>query len=221
MPKFEPSPNPVTIKKDVLIEKEPEEPAVTIIDEKPQVILIGEAFGTYIVAQKEESVFLIDKHAAHERILFNQLKAAHHIEVQALLTPNVITLNKDDYSIMLENTELLLNCGFEVEDFGNSSIAIRALPTTLVGEDLTLLISEIAGNLRKNGNVEVEAQEDLFHTVACKAAIKAGTKISALEQQRLAEKVLGNKDILYCPHGRPVAFEIKKRELEKMFGRIQ
>ena len=168
-----------------------------------------------------DSVFLIDKHAAHERILFNKLKASHQIEVQALLTPVTVTLSKEEYGVLTDNTELLLNCGFEVEDFGNSTVAVRTVPTTLIGEDLTLLMSEIAGNLLKNGKVEVEAQEDLFHTVACKAAIKAGTKISALEQQKLAEKVLCDKEILYCPHGRPVAFEIKKRELEKMFGRIQ
>ena len=221
MPKSEPESNYSSVEKEVLIEKEPEEVKVNIIDEKPQIIIIGEAFGTYIVAQMEESVFLIDKHAAHERILFNNFKSIHKIEIQALITPIVVTLNKEEYSIINDNLGLLSGCGFEVEDFGNYSVAVRAIPSTLIGEDINLLMCEIAGNLLKSGKVEVEKEENLFHTVACKAAIKAGTKISVIEQKNLAEKVLSNKDILYCPHGRPVAFEIKKRELEKMFGRIQ
>ena len=221
MPKFQPTPNPITIKKEFNIEKEQQENKTAVIDEKPIVILIGEAFGTYIVAQMNESVFLIDKHAAHERILFNKLKNTQKIDVQALITPSVVTLTKEEYGALMDNTDILLNCGFEVEDFGNSSVAVRTVPTTLIGEDITLLMSEIAGNILKSGKIEIEAQENLFHTVACKAAIKAGTKISAIEQQQLAEKVLGDNEILYCPHGRPVAFEIKKRELEKMFGRIQ
>ena len=221
MPKFQPTPNPITIKKEFNIEKEQQENKTAVIDEKPIVILIGEAFGTYIVAQMNESVFLIDKHAAHERILFNKLKSTQKIDVQALITPSVVTLTKEEYGALMDNTDILLNCGFEVEDFGNSSVAVRTVPTPLIGEDITLLMSEIAGNILKSGKIEIEAQENLFHTVACKAAIKAGTKISAIEQQQLAEKVLGDNEILYCPHGRPVAFEIKKRELEKMFGRIQ
>ncbi len=206
----------------------PQKPSVDVNIEKteeaeplPEIILIGEAFGTYIVVQMNDSVFLIDKHAAHERILYNKLKNTRKIEVQALLTPLTVTLNKEEYSALVENTDLLLTCGFEVEDFGNSTVAVRAVPTTLVKEDISLILSEIAENLIKSGKVETEAEDDLFHTVACKAAIKAGTKISTTEMQRLAEKVLRTKEIMYCPHGRPVAFEIKKRELEKMFGRIQ
>ena len=104
---------------------------------------------------------------------------------------------------------------------GNFSIAVRAIPTTLLKDDINLILSEIADSLQKSGRVQVEVEEDLFHTVACKAAIKAGSKISNTEMLDLAQKVLWSKDIMYCPHGRPVAFEIKKRELEKMFGRIQ
>ena len=207
-------PLPQTPKVNVDIEKTEEEPLV-------EVILIGEAFGTYIVAQMNDSVYLIDKHAAHERILYNKLKSTRKIEVQALLTPVTAMLSKEEYGILVENTDLLFNCGFEVEDFGNSTVAVRAEPTTLIKEDISLILSEIAENLIKSGKVETEAEDNLFHTVACKAAIKAGTKISTTEMQKLAEKVLSSKEIMYCPHGRPVAFEIKKYELEKMFGRIQ
>lgn len=190
------------------------------VQEEP-VKFIGEAFATYIVAEFKESVFLIDKHAAHERILFNELKNTQKTEVQALLTPATVTLSREEYDILIDNTKLLFECGFEVEDFGNTTVSVRAIPTTLVGSDLNLLMSEIADGLIKFGKVEVEARDHLFHTVACKAAIKAGNKNTITELQKLAEKVLWNNDILYCPHGRPVAFEIKKRELEKMFGRIQ
>jgi DNA mismatch repair protein MutL len=190
-------------------------------EEKEDIIIIGEAFSTYIVAQMNESVFLIDKHAAHERILFENLKKSRKIEVQALLTPITLTLNKDEYNAIINNTDLLLQCGFEVEDFGINSVAVRAVPTTVAKEDLSLILSEIAESLMKSGKVQIELEDELFHTVACKAAIKAGSKTSVFEMQNLAEKVLRSKDIMYCPHGRPVAFEIKKRELEKMFGRIQ
>lgn len=203
---------------DVMIEKTVEP---IIEPEREDIILIGEAFGTYIVAQMGESVYLIDKHAAHERILFNGLKNTRKIEVQSLLTPVTVRLATEEHEVIVNNTELLETAGFEVEDFGNFTVAVRALPSTLLKEDIALILSEIAENIIKKGTVSVEAEDDLFHTVACKAAIKAGTKISTTEMQNLAEKVLYSKEIMYCPHGRPVAFEIKKRELEKMFGRIQ
>ncbi len=223
LPKVQPMPNPVAVKEV----SKPEPIVLPFTEEKPTIIeeepirLIGEAFTTYIVAEFKESVFLIDKHAAHERILFNELKNTQKTEIQALLTPATVTLSREEYDVITDNTALLLECGFEVEDFGNSTVTVRAIPTTLVGSDLSLLLSEIAESLLKSGKIEIEARDNLFHTVACKAAIKAGSKNSTVEMQKLAEKVLRNNDILYCPHGRPVAFEIKKRELEKMFGRIQ
>ena len=164
---------------------------------------------------------MIDKHAAHERILFNKLKAQHTVEVQALLTPVTANLQKDEYNAIIGNLDLLLTAGFEIEDFGSSTVVVRAIPTTLVGEDIVSLLSEMAEGLLTTKSVEVEKQENLFHTVACKAAIKAGSHTSMLEMKDLAEKVLLSRDIMYCPHGRPVAYEIKKRELEKQFGRIQ
>ncbi len=225
LPKVPPMPNPVSVKKTPVIKPFSQE-AVAIKKEpdkleKSPVILIGQAFGTYIVAEYGESVFLIDKHAAHERIIFNSLKNTQKTEVQALLTPVAVTLSRDEYSAITDNIQLLEECGFEVDDFGNSAVTVRAIPSTLTSQDLELLMSEIADGLIKNGRVEVAARENLFHTVACKAAIKAGSKNSDTELQKLAEKVLYNNDILYCPHGRPIAFEIKRRELEKMFGRIQ
>ncbi len=204
-----------TPKIDVDIEK------TVTVEKKEDIRIIGEAFGTYIVAEMGDSVFMIDKHAAHERILFNQLKNNRKIEVQALLAPVTVMLQRDEYDAVINNNGLLLESGFEIDDFGNSTIAVRTVPATLVEEDISLILSEIAGSLINSGSVDTVREENLFHSVACKAAIKAGTRISQYEMQNLAEKVLRSKDIMYCPHGRPVAFEIKKRELEKMFGRIQ
>ncbi|MBE6749853.1 MAG: DNA mismatch repair endonuclease MutL [Ruminococcaceae bacterium] len=189
--------------------------------EEPEIKIIGEAFSTYIVAEMSDSVFLIDKHAAHERILFNQLKQKHKIEIQPLLMPVSVVLVKEEYDAVINNLELLEESGFEIEDFGASTVVVRAVPAILVDEDISALISEISASLTLSGKPQTEREERLFHTVSCKAAIKAGTKISLLEMESLARKVLCSKEIMYCPHGRPVAFEIKRRELEKQFGRIQ
>ena len=115
----------------------------------------------------------------------------------------------------------MLKSGFEVEDFGNGSILVRAVPSVLAGQDVEALIDEASNALLTTASVEIERLENLFHTVACKAAIKGGSITSDEEKLRLAEKVLSSNEIMYCPHGRPVAFEIKKQELEKQFGRIQ
>ena len=203
----------------------PERVAVDITreveDEKPPVTLIGEAFLTYIIVQMGESVFMIDKHAAHERILFNKLKKEQKTEMQALLTAVTVSLTREEYNAVISNTEKLGKAGFEVEDFGNSSVRVSAVPAALTKEDIPSVISELAGDLLKGKAPDAERLDDMYHTVACKAAIKAGSRTSPLEMQKLAERVLYSDDVMYCPHGRPVAFEIKRRELEKQFGRIQ
>lgn len=190
-------------------------------DERPEIILIGEAFSTYIIVQMGESVFMIDKHAAHERILFNELKSNQGVAVQALLTPVTAVLPREEYSAVIQNTDELSRAGFEIEDFGNSTVKIISVPSALTASDAQALIGELAESLIRNHSAEVEKLDDLYHTVACKAAIKAGGRTTSLEMQKLAERVLYSDDIMYCPHGRPVAFEIKRRELEKQFGRIQ
>lgn len=190
-------------------------------DERPPITLIGEAFLTYIIVQMGESVFMIDKHAAHERILFNRLKKEQKTETQTLLTAVIVALTGDEYNAAISNTEALEKAGFEVEDFGNSSVRVSAVPASLTREDIHSVISELAGKLSKGKAPDSERLDDMYHTVACKAAIKAGSRTSPLEMQKLAERVLYSDDVMYCPHGRPVAFEIKRRELEKQFGRIQ
>ncbi|MDO4608029.1 MAG: DNA mismatch repair endonuclease MutL [Clostridia bacterium] len=188
---------------------------------KDEIKLIGEAFNTYIVAQKGNSIYLVDKHAAHERILFNQLKATHKIEVQDLLFPITVKLIGDEYNAVINNISLLEKSGFDLDDFGNESVVVRAIPAMLNSEDTESIITEVAHSLAQKGSVELERIDDILHSVACKSAIKAGYITSNIEKLNLAIRVLGDDDIMYCPHGRPVAFEIKQSSLEKYFGRIQ
>lgn len=188
---------------------------------KEEIKLIGEAFNTFIAAQKGDSIFLIDKHAAHERILFNKLKATHTIETQSLLIPITVKLIGDEYSAVTANLSLLADYGFEIEDFGNESVMVRAIPAMLEREDAESVVIEAAESLSRRGSVQLERIDDILHTVACKAAIKAGYITLDAEKLNLAVKVLSDKEIMYCPHGRPVAFEIKRSQLEKYFGRIQ
>lgn len=188
---------------------------------KEEIKLIGEAFNTYIAVQKGESIFLIDKHAAHERIIFNKLKSEHTVDSQALLIPVSVKLIGDEYSAVVNNISLLSDYGFEVEDFGNESVMVRAIPAMLQKEDAESIIVEAAKSLAEKGNISLDRIDDILHSVACKAAIKAGYITSDVERLNLAIKVLNDSDVMYCPHGRPVAFEIKKYSLEKYFGRIQ
>ncbi len=188
---------------------------------KEEIKLIGEAFNTYIAVQKGESIFLIDKHAAHERILFNQLKSNHTIESQSLLIPISVKLVGDEYIAVVNNISLLAEYGFEVEDFGNESVMVRSIPAMLEKQDTESIIIEAAKSLSENSSVNLDRIDDILHSVACKAAIKAGYITSDIEKLNLAIKVLNDSEVMYCPHGRPVAFEIKKYSLEKHFGRIQ
>ncbi len=186
-----------------------------------EVRFIGEAFATYIVVEKGNSIFLIDKHAAHERILFNKLKSQEKTEIQSLLVPVTVRLSSDEYDAVIKYENLLIKAGFEIEDFGNETVIVRAVPSVLGDEDIAVCVTQAALSLCEKGSVEIEMLERLYHTVSCKAAIKAGYLTSQKELLELAKKVLLNDDIMYCPHGRPVAFEIKKYDLEKQFGRIQ
>lgn len=212
---------PKAVPKTVAAEPETVETQKPMVEETPVITVIGEAFSTYIVVQMKDSLYLIDKHAAHERILFNKLKEEQSTEVQALLTPITAVLPRENYDALIGNIELLEKSGFEIEDFGNSSVIVRAIPSFLAGDDVASVLTEISEGIISTGRVSNDRLEHIFHTVSCRAAVKAGNSISRTEMQSLAERVLSDKDIMYCPHGRPVAFEIKKKELEKQFGRIQ
>lgn len=217
-----------TITEEVPFEPKPQieveneaETKVEVESLTPEIEYIGEAFSTYIIVRKQDSLYLIDKHAAHERMLFNKLKAETQINPQLLLTPQQVVLHKDEYTAVVENVELLVKAGFEIEDFGDSTVLVRSIPSVLDKENIESLILELAGNLLDKNSVEIKRLERIFETVSCRAAVKAGNLSSPLELKALAEAVLGSKEIMYCPHGRPVAIELKRKEIEKQFGRIQ
>lgn len=182
---------------------------------------IGEAFRTYLIVQYKGSIWFIDKHAAHERMLYDELKQRGVTEVQTLLSPVSVTLSREEYRAVCDNLDLLLKAGFEVEEFGTVSVLVRAVPASLVKTDVMFLMCDIAANLVKLGKAETDILDDLYHNIACRSAIKGGNLQSAAEMEEFARKIISNNDIMYCPHGRPVAFELKRSELERQFGRTK
>ncbi len=184
--------------------------------------LIGEAFKTYIMCEYCGKMVIIDKHAAHERIIYEKLKRESGDRTpQLLLLPVTVTLSKEEYSAMLENLDLVNESGFDVEDFGNGCVIVRECPMELSADDVDEVISEIAGRfVEKKQDVAFEKMDWIFHSVACRSAIKAGNFTSRLEMERFAKQLLSMPDIRYCPHGRPVLIEMTQRELEKNFGRV-
>lgn len=209
---------PVTEQKPI---ERPEIHQETNIISEEEIIFIGEAFSTYIIAQKGDSIYLVDKHAAHERLNFNKLKENAKNESQQLLMPQNVRLSREEFDAVVSNLELMEKAGFELEDFGNSTILVRAVPAMLHGEDITDMLVEAAQGLITKGIPESERLDRIYHTVACKAAIKGGNITTRTELESLAKKILADNDVMYCPHGRPVAFQLTKKELEKQFGRIQ
>ena len=184
--------------------------------------LVGEAFRTYIICEYKGKMVIIDKHAAHERIIYEKLKSENGERTpQLLLLPVTVTLSKEEYSAMLENIETVNNAGFDIEDFGNGCVIVRECPMELSADDIEDVICEIAGRfVEKKQDVMFEKLDWIFHSVACRSAIKAGNFTSRLEMERFAKQLLSMPDIRYCPHGRPVLIEMTQRELEKNFGRV-
>ena len=164
---------------------------------------------------------MIDKHAAHERMLFEKFKSQMKSFQQMLLVPVTVSLSPDEYNAILENTELLFKAGYEVSDFGDRCIKVSACPTELVDEDISAIITEIASYLSTNSKTVMPEKLDwIYHSMACRAAIKAGNTTTDIEIEKFVKELLSREDIRYCPHGRPVMVEISKRELEKQFKRI-
>ncbi len=189
--------------------------------DEPPVVVIGEAFRTYIIVQQGESIFLVDKHAAHERMLFNELvKNDTRRSTQILLTPITVTLSKEEYSAVLDNLDMLMQAGFAVEDFGYSIVIVRECPMEISADEVSDVVAELAGYLVENRQKLVsEKKEWLFSLMACKAAIKGGMYTTEYERELFIKHLFANPEIRYCPHGRPVMIEITRRELEKNFGR--
>ena len=197
-----------------------EEPEQTTMEQEIPVQYVGEVFSTYVLVQSGERMFIIDKHAAHERILYNQLKAQAHNEEQMLLAPVAVTVSREEHTALLDAVEELQTAGIAIEDFGGQSILVRSFPLDLTGEDIDNTLREIATGL-VDGSREVRmAKLDwIYHSSACRAAIKAGDMSKPAELLQLAKRVLSDDDVRYCPHGRPVCIEMTKKELEKQFGR--
>ena len=203
IPVVEPEPEPTPV-------EEPQEPWV----------VRGELFHTYIMVEQGDKVVLIDKHAAHERVNFDRLKAQDYRPmVQELLIPITITPGPQERQVLLDGQEVLEGFGFQLEEFGSGSLAVRAVPDYLETGDVEPTLLELAKKLRLTGWADPSAARDeVMHTMACKAAIKGGQRNDSQELERVAQKVMAG-EVKYCPHGRPVAIELTRGELEKQFKR--
>lgn len=195
----------------------------TLIDEDKQSFrFIGEAMNTYIIVETDNNkLVLIDKHAAHERIIFEKLKREKGTgSVQLLLIPITVILEKNEYTVAIEHLDMFKNVGFDVEDFGNGTLIVRSAPSYLRNDDIEDTIIEICGYIAENRkNIMSEHMEWIYHNISCRSAIKAGDSSTAKELIDIAKTVFSDDSIRYCPHGRPVCIELSKYEIEKQFGR--
>ncbi len=188
--------------------------------EKPAIRVIGEWLHTYILAEMDSSLYIIDKHAAHERILYNTLKESERVDEQLLLTPITVSVSREEHTALMENVDVLSQAGISIEDFGESTIIVRSFPMILSGEDIEGTIREVAAGFVSGAHtVESSKLDWIYHSSACRAATKAGDISSAPELASLAERVLTDSSIRYCPHGRPVCVEMTQKDIEKQFGR--
>ena len=199
---------------------EPESQQVLSIPEVPFRV-IGETMDTYILVEQGESLLLIDKHAAHERVLFEKLKSEEHpVMPQLLLQPVPVQLTKPEAQAVLENLPLLQSLGFDVSEFADLQLVLRQIPSDLTEEDACATLEAFAEDLLTGKRPsQADLRDNLLHTMACKAAIKAGWHTQPREREALVREVLSRDDIKYCPHGRPVCIELTKKELEKQFKR--
>ena len=203
-------------------EKENSEPVVLFEQQKDELTYIGELFDTYIIVEKnKKEMLLIDKHAAHERIIYERLKAEKAgASAQLLLQPVTVTLGKQEYDAAISHLDMFAQCSFEVEDFGNSTVIVRAAPQYIDAAEVADCITEMADYISMGKNdVFTEKMDWFYHNVACRSAVKAGNKNSSKELIDIIKTLEENPQIRYCPHGRPICIEIKKGEIERQFGR--
>ena len=207
--------------------KEQDIEKVVITDEKdnenfiPNFKLICEAFKTYLIVEIENELYFIDKHAAHERMNFERFKAQATVETQMLLAPVVVNLTKDEFIAISENVELIKKCGFELEEFGESQIIVRAIPSLVDGDSVKDLMLEIAQKLLEHKTDILPDKIDwIYHSASCRSAVKAGDYTSRQEQEMFVKKLLSMPNIRFCPHGRPVFIKMSKYDIEKQFGRV-
>jgi len=199
---------------------EPEQTVLSMPEEQPW-RYVGELYNCYILVQQGEDSFFIDKHAAHERILFEKLKKNQEtISSQALIAPISCRLSPENVAILLENQAQMEALGFHFEEFGDNVLLVRQIPMDLALSQLNDTLEELSSDLQK-GRLEYgdTIRDELLHTVACKAAIKAGWETSEKELMALVKEVMSRDDLKHCPHGRPICISLSKKQLEKQFKR--
>ncbi|MBE6760275.1 MAG: DNA mismatch repair endonuclease MutL [Ruminococcaceae bacterium] len=186
--------------------------------------LVGELFDTYILLESGDEMVVIDKHAAHERLIYEQLRRnMPGVSAQMLLEPVAVTLDRIHCQVLMDNAELLESAGFEIDEFGSGTVLVRSAPMMIGAGDIARAVEEIAGNLAsgKKDALVTDRMDRALHTIACRAAIKGGDRSRPQELAALVAKLMANPDVRYCPHGRPIYTVLTRRELEKSFGRIQ
>ena len=183
--------------------------------------LVGEVFGTYILTQRGDELCFIDKHAAHERLLYEKLMREKGDTCgQLLLAPVNVQLSANEKNALMQNQELLLQSGIEIEDFGASSVLVRSVPADIPPDDVENLVIELAEKLSMNArNAMSEKTEWVLHSIACRASVKAGDRNNSAELIHLAQQIMQGEIPPFCPHGRPVILRLTQKELEKQFGR--
>ena len=207
-----PVPKPEAPEPEMIMEKAPESVPYRII---------GQAMDTYIIVEQGDSLLLFDKHAAHERILFEKFRAREHeVMSQMLLSPMRTDLSQEESAALLEQTDVLERLGFEIEDFGGGTLLVRAIPADIDEKDTEATLSELAADLMNGKKPDPDTVfDELLHTVACKAAIKGGRKTDPQELSALVAELMSRDDIKYCPHGRPVCITLTRGHLERQFKR--
>jgi len=200
---------------------EPAPPVQTVMEAKPYYRLVGEVYNAFLVVETEKEVLFIDKHAAHERILYEKLASRKEVHSQQLLAPIAITLQGEEIAVLLENASHLEEYGFTVESFGSDTVLVRAVPGSLAGtRDLKSILEGFASDLARGGKVSfAEKCDRALFTVACKAALKAGIPNAPEHNAWVVERLMEDASLRFCPHGRPVIHPISRREMEKFFDR--
>ena len=219
MPEPQPQPEPEQTALSAL--SQAEQTTLTPPPATEELRLVGEVFKTYIITERGGELCLIDKHAAHERILFEKLRArTEPVLPQLLLQPIVCTPEREEAAVLLENAALLSEFGYEFTDFGAGSLAIRQIPAELDPAEAASSLTALAGDLLEGRRPDPEGLRDaMLHTIACKAAIKGARHTDEKEKQALVREVLSRSDIRYCPHGRPVCVRLTRGQLERQFKR--
>ena len=212
---------PVDIQKTIPVEIFRQE-EIAPEKKKATPVYIGEAFNTYIVAQNGQSLYLIDKHAAHERIIYEKLKKPdHENSAQYLLEPINVVLTPKEAEAAVENREYFEKIGFDFDEFGANTVIIRSIPTPISQSDTKDVFTFLAGKLAEgNSKSAGEIFDRALFTAACRAAIKAGDRHTDIDNKYILDEIFNNEAVLYCPHGRPVIYEFTKQKLDKMFDRL-